>query len=621
MLFALVCATGCRAPKEKPKFDVFEKSIVQLQEAMTSGGVSSRQITEQYLARMAAFDQKGPSLSSIIAINGSALDQAEALDLERTETGVRGPLHGVPVVLKDNYDVVGLPTTGGSIALANWYPPDDSFQVAKLKEAGAVIIAKTNMHELAYGIETISSLGGQTRNPYDPSRNPGGSSGGTGAAVAASFAAAGMGSDTCGSIRIPSAHHALVGLRATRGLSSRDGIIPLSLTQDMGGPLTRSVRYLAIMLDATVGADSADPTTELSRSRIPPTYTEFLQAGGLKGARIGTLEFLLGAEPADRPVRQVIGSALEEMEAAGAEIVELDLPDLPDLLDGNSVPGLEFRVHLAENLKTPGTPVKSLSQILDAGLFHEAMEGRLRQRVESAGLDDPAYLKAIGVRDLVRRLILGKMESEHLDAVAYPTIRRTAALIGTPQQGTNCQLASVSGLPAIVVPAGYAPDGMPVGLELLGPAWGQVDLIRLAYSYEQRTHHRRPPVSTPSLYVDAKMTGEWVATGAGHVPPVDTEVTARLRLDWNPVTSQLDYDAEVSGVEDADVLFMHLHRAESGGVGPVSVILSGRGEARTSGVVRLNAAQQMALDSGAFYFDVHTSEHLSGVVRAQVARP
>lgn len=481
MVIALIWAVGCTTPTEERKFDVFEKSIVQLQEAMTSGGVTSRQITERYLARIAAFDRQGPSLNSIIAINGMALDQAEALDRERAETGVRGPLHGVPVVVKDNYDMVGLPTTGGSIALADWYPPNDAFQVAKLKEAGAVIIAKTNMHELAYGIETISSLGGQTRNPYDPSRNPGGSSGGTGAAIAASFAASGMGSDTCGSIRIPSAHHALVGLRATRGLSSRDGIIPLALTQDMGGPLSRSVRDLAIMLDATVGVDPADPTTELSRGHIPPTYTEFLEAGALKGSRIGTLAFLLGTEPADRPVRDVIESALAEMEAAGAEIIELELPDLEDLLEGRGLVLNEFRVQLAEYLETPGTPVKSLQEILDAGLFHEALEIRLRRVAGEPGLDDPRYIEALARRDVARQTVLSAMKTHQLDAIAYPTIRRTAAPVGASQQGSNCRLAPISGLPAIVVPAGYARDGMPVGLEMLGSAWSEGELIRLAY--------------------------------------------------------------------------------------------------------------------------------------------
>ena len=621
-VLALVWVVGCSAPPEEPEFDVFEQSILQLQEAMTNDRVTSRQITEQYLARIEAFDRQGPELNSIIAINERALDQAEALDHERAETGARGPLHGVPVVVKDNYDMVGMPTTGGSIALADWYPPDDAFQVAKLKEAGAVIIAKTNMHELAYGITTISSLGGQTRNPYDPSRNPGGSSGGTGVAVAASFAAAGMGSDTCGSIRIPSAHHALVGLRGTIGLSSRDGIIPLALTHDIGGPLTKSVTDLAIMLDVTVGVDSADPTTELSQGHIPPTYIDFLQEGALDGARIGTLEFLLGTAPKDQPVRRVIQEALDAMEAAGAEIIELELPDLEDLMEGRGPILNEFRVQLAEYLETPGTPVKSLQEILDAGLFHETLEINLRRAAGEPGLDDPRYIEALARREVVRQTVLSAMKTHQLDAIAYPTIRRTAAPIGVPQQGTNCKLAPLSGLPAIVVPAGYAADGMPVGLEMLGPAWGDGEVIRLAYSFEQLTNHRRPPAATPSLYVDPTVRGEWVATGPDHVPPVDTEVTARLQFEWNAVNAKFTYDAQVFGVDDDDdILFMHLHRAGAGDIGPVSVILSRRSETRASGTVTLTPAQQAAIDSGSLYFDAHTTKHLTGVARAQIVRP
>ena len=199
-----------------PPFDVLEQTIPELQAAMETGRVTSRQIVAQYLARIEAYDRRGPALRAMVGINRAALDEAAALDRERVESGPRGPLHGIPVVVKDNYDVAGLPTSAGSAALAGWHPPDDAFQVARLKTAGAVIIGKANMHELAYGLTTVSSAGGQTRNPYDPTRNPGGSSGGTGAAVAAGFAAAGMGTDTCGSIRVPSAHHALAGLRGTR---------------------------------------------------------------------------------------------------------------------------------------------------------------------------------------------------------------------------------------------------------------------------------------------------------------------------------------------------------------------------------------------------------------------
>ncbi len=615
-----LAVTACAAgdPEVAERTDVFEASIAQLQAAMESGATTSREITRQYLDRIEAYDRRGPALNAMISLNAEALAEAEALDRERAESGPRGPLHGIPVVVKDNYDMVGLPTTAGSIALAQWYPPDDAFQVAKLKAAGAVIVGKTNMHELAYGIETISSLGGQTRNPYDPQRNPGGSSGGTGAAVAASFAVAGMGSDTCGSIRIPSFHHALVGLRGTRGLSSRDGIIPLALTQDMGGPMARSVADLAIMLDATVGPDPADETTRLGAGQIPSTYTAFLQAGGWEGVRIGTLDFQLGTAPADRPVRDVIEQALAAMTGEGAAVVALELPGLAELLDGASLERREFKSQLADYLSTPGTPVKSIDDILDRGLYHEALESRYRLSAEAPGLDDPGYLDVVARRDVVRRDVLAVMAELEIDAIAYPTIRSTARLIGVPQPGTNCVLSSVSGLPAIVVPAGYAEDGMPVGLELLGPVWSEGELIRLAFAFEQLTHHRRPPATTPSLLRVDVGPSVHTATGAEHVPPVDTPISARARFDWIPASGTLRYDASVYGVLDEEVLFMHLHRGVAGEVGPVSVLLSGSGDASVSGIVALTSEQRVAFEAGALYFDVHTRGHLAGAVRAQI---
>ena len=237
-------------------FEVHEQSILDLQAAQTAGKVTSRGLVDSYLARIQAYDQAGPRLNAIVLINPRAREEAEALDRERGEKGPRGPLHGIPVLIKDNYDTADMPTSGGALALATLQPSADAFQVRKLREAGAVILGKTTMHELASGITNISSLTNQTRNPYDLYRTPGGSSGGTGAAIGASFAAAGMGSDTCGSIRIPAANQNLVGLRGTHGLSSRTGVMPLSSTQDIAGPLARTVTDLAIMLDATVGAGS-----------------------------------------------------------------------------------------------------------------------------------------------------------------------------------------------------------------------------------------------------------------------------------------------------------------------------------------------------------------------------
>ncbi len=524
-------------------------------------------------------------------------------------------------MVKDNYDVAGLPTTAGASALAGWYPPDDAFQVAKLREAGAVIIGKANMHELAYGLTTVSSAGGQTRNPYDPTRNPGGSSGGTGAAVAAGFAAAGMGTDTCGSIRVPSFHHALAGLRGTRGLSSRDGIVPLGLTQDMGGPMTKTVTDLALMLDATVGVDPADEVTARGRGRVPDSYAAFLTEGALEGARIGVVTWLVGGAQEDEPVAAVIDAALEAIEAAGAEVVEVELPGVPELLEGGSIVPVEFKFQLADYLRAPGTPVRSLREILDSGLYHAAVEERYRQADNERGLDDADYLQALARRQPLREAVTRFMDDGRLDALAYPTLRRTAAPIGLPQHGNNCALSAVSGLPAIVVPAGYAADGLPVGLELLGRAWAEGELVRLAYSYEQLTHHRRPPASTPSLFAVPSRTAEWTAAGAALAPPVESGVTAGVRLTWTPATRQLRYAATVYGAPAGEVLFMHLHRGAPGEVGPVVLELSGPGAARASGALTLTAAERDGLESGGLYFDVHTREHRNGAARVRIDWP
>ena len=295
------------------------------------------------------------------------------------EKGPRGPLHGIPVLIKDNYDTADMPTSGGSLALATLQPAADAFQVRKLREAGAVILGKTTMHELASGITNISSLTNQTRNPYDLYRTPGGSSGGTGAAIGASFAAAGMGSDTCGSIRIPAANQNLVGLRGTHGLSSRSGVMPLSSTQDIAGPLARTVTDLAIMLDATVGADPSDAITKDSAGHIPKSYREALVDGGLKGARIGVLRSLWGTAGEDGEVTGIMNKALDGMKAQGAEVVDIAVPGLDDLLRESSVIADEFKFDLMAYLaKHPNAPVKSLGELIERGLHHESLDANFR---------------------------------------------------------------------------------------------------------------------------------------------------------------------------------------------------------------------------------------------------
>ena len=486
------------------KMQFLEASIPELQAALDEGVVTSEDLVEMYLDRITAYDQQGPSLNAISVTNPDAMENAQALDAERKTSGARSPLHGIPVVVKDNYETVGMQTAGGSASLAGWIPPHDAFLVKRLREAGAIILAKTNMHEFAMGVTTLGSLFGQTRNPYHLDRNPGGSSGGTGAAVAASFAAVGMGSDTCGSIRIPASHNSLVGIRGTQGLASRAGIIPLSHTQDIGGPLGRSVVDVAIVLDAIVGYDPADPETAESVGNIPESYTTFLREEGLRGARIGLLTNLLSKAPEDEQVARVIRRAMSEMEHQGATVIEVAIPGLDELMldrdGGFLVLTYEFREDLNNYLdQHPGAPVRSLKEIVQSGKYHPKIASRLHERQNSLPTETPEYSEILLKRVVLKRAVLQLMAENDLDVLAYPTIRQIAVPLGEDQEGSNCHLSANSGLPSITVPAGFVEEGLPVGLEFLGRAWSEGLLIELAYAYEQFFHHRLSPGSTPPL--------------------------------------------------------------------------------------------------------------------------
>lgn len=615
----LLLAAGCGGPgggADGAAFDVMERSITELATALDAGEVTSRELVAGYRARIEAYDEQGPSLHAMVVLNPYAEAEADRLDAERAAGEVRGPLHGIPVVVKDNYDTADMPTSAGAVGLATSVPPDDAAQVRRLREAGAIVLGKTAMHELARGITTVSSVTGQTRNPYDPARNPGGSSGGTGAAVAASFGAVGMGSDTCGSIRIPSAHHALVGLRGTRGLASGDGIVPLSTTQDIGGPLARSVEDLAITLDATVGPDPADPVTGRSEGRIPGSYREALDPAGLTGARLAVLDELLGDSGAERPVRTVIEAAAEAMAAAGAEIVDVGETDLRSRLEDASVIGLEFRRDFDAYLAaTPGAPVRSLAELVELGLFHEVIDSGLRASLDVETLDTDDYRGRLARRDAARAAVEALLDEHDLTALVYPTIRQTARPVGLAQPGSNCALAAISGLPAITVPAGYAADGMPVGLEMIGREFAESDLIRLAYAFEQATGHRRPPDSTPSLVAPPPspvvIEAAAEADGAG----------LRGRFELDRARRELAWSVSVYGVVDDDVLSSHIHRAvEGGGPGPVAHRLGGRGQARASGRLALSARDLESLRAGELYAAVHTAGNLPGI-RADLVWP
>lgn len=480
-------------------YEVAEKGITELQADMAAGRVSSAQLVDLYRRRIAAYDQAGPRLNAVLYLNPRAAADASALDAERKQRGPRGPLHGIPVLLKDNFETKDMPTTGGSRALAGAVPLDDAFQVRKLRKAGAVILGKVNLHEFALGLTTVSSLGGQTLNPYDVRRTPGGSSGGSGVAAAASFAAFTMGTDTSGSIRIPSAHNSVVGLRPTLGLSSRAGIIPFGHTQDTGGPMARTVTDVALVLDATVGYDPADVITSTSAGRIPPTYASALIPGALKGARIGVLAEFFGNAPEDTEVGIVVRRAVEVMQARGATAVEVVVPDLARQLTASNLLTQELEAYLGAYLRTsPRAMVRSVAELRASGLHTAQLQGILDVAIAHPDdyLTSEDYRARLAARDTLARAVLAVMEANRLDAIVYPTVRRIAPLVGGNQAGSNAGLSAQTGFPAISVPAGFTPEGFPVGVELLGRPFAEPTLLGLAFAYEQATRHRRPPAST-----------------------------------------------------------------------------------------------------------------------------
>ncbi|WP_197321147.1 amidase [Saccharomonospora sp. NB11] len=515
-LSVLTVPATAASPDPVPPPDVVGLTVTDLRELLDDGAVTSVQLVDAYLRRIDTYDRDraGHSgLRSILHVNPAARAEAARLDAERAAGHVRGPLHGIPVVLKDNIDTHDLPTTSGSAALRGLRPPDDATQVARLRKAGAVVLAKTNLHEFAMSIYTVSSLGGQTRNPYDPTRHPGGSSGGTAAAVAASLAPAGLGTDTCGSIRIPAAHTNLVGVRPTLGLSSRDGVAPLAGTQDTVGPLTTSVADAALLLDATVGYDPADPVTEAARGRVPDSHLDGLRRGALRGARLGVVTDYVDTEGRAAQTSALVQAATADLEALGAEVVELGpQADLMDAVGRANRVAHEFEhdldAYLAESARglprrlahlAPPKDRLTLADIVASGEVVPSVLETLRGWVDSPPLPNPEYDEVLRQRDRLQRLLAALLRDHDLDALVYPSISEPPTPIGVEQSYRNCRLAAFSGFPAVTVPAGFTDDGLPVGVELLGEPFSESRLLGFAYDYEQATHHRTPPEGFPPL--------------------------------------------------------------------------------------------------------------------------
>ena len=513
LLIALALFAGSLSAQRSIDLDAL--TIADVNAAFANGTLTSEKLVQLFLARIDAYDRKGPSLHAVITVNPKALDTARAMDAERKAKGPRSPLHGIPIVLKDNIDTADLPTTGGSVMLEGSMPPDDAFVVRRLRAAGAVVIAKTKLSEFASGA-AHSSLGGQIVNPHDLTRTPSGSSGGTGAAMAAAFAMAGLGTDTGGSVRGPSTANGIAGLKTTMGLVSRDGVIPLALSFDTVGPMARSVYDVAAMLSIIAGVDQADPATTGGDGRGQADYTQSLKADALKGARLGVARDFFGQ---DGDVDWVMDSAIEQMKRQGATIVDVKLPKW--LLDAkgeyyNAIRYPEFVVQIAGYLKTldPKYP-KNIGDLIDRARLVNAPRpdgvspnpGRWALMVREAGsgtLNDYQYTS---VRDhalpLVRATLNGVLAADKLDAIVYPTASRRPAQIAAPAEvpggasGSGSNLANLSGFPDLIVPAGFTTDDLPVGISFLGPAFSEARLLAIGYSFEQATRARRLPVTTP----------------------------------------------------------------------------------------------------------------------------
>jgi amidase len=506
LLFCLLLFCVFIVPvRAQTSFEVTETTIAKTQAAIRAGKVTCRRLVEAYLQRIRAYDQT-TGLNSIVVINPNALADADQLDREFKRTGKLRPLRVIAVIVKDNYDTKDLQTTGGSLAMKGFAPSEDAFMVKKIREAGGIVLAKSNMAEWAFNpYVTVSSIAGITRNPYDLERVPAGSSGGTAAAVAASLGEVGLGTDTGNSIRGPSSHNALVGIRPTMGLTSRDGIIPLYFGNDVGGPMARTVEDAVRVLEVVAGYDPADPITKYSKGNIPKSYTQFLDKNGLRGARIGVFRRYIDAPTTDPQIKALTEAAIQELKSQGAEIVDpFTIPDFEKLTD-NIWCG-DFQADLNQYLAAhaQNARYKNLAEIVQSGLYLPYIENRLKSSLAPKEPNPPCPDMYHNEKKIAfRTALLAAMDDAHVDAVIYPTWSNAPRKVGDMQSpaGDNSQILSPqTGFPAITVPMGFTyNNSLPAGLTFLGRLFGEPTLIKLTYAYEQATRHRHPPEKFPAL--------------------------------------------------------------------------------------------------------------------------
>jgi amidase len=494
------------APPPEPGFTLETATVESINRAFDAGTLTSEALMRMYLARIEAYENQGPTINAFISLHPDPLAEARALDEERRTRGPRSPLHGIPVVMKDNYNTSDMPTTGGSIGLKDLRPAREAEVVTRLRRAGAIVLGKTNLTELVAG-SLDSPLGGRTLNPWDLTRTPGQSSAGTGAALSANFALLGFGTDNGQSVRSPASAGGLFGIKNSIGLISCAGVIPSSLSHNSCGPLTRSVRDMAYVLDAVAGFDPRDFLTRLSLGEVPETYTAYLDENALRGARLGVVTEFLGSGPEHQEVNRVFQEALDRMAALGATVVPVVIPDMRAYEDAAS------DIYEAWDLFNqwfaelgPDAEFHDFQSFLDRGTYGPDILPRTMIRREHAGPEyRAAYEESLLRMHAFRKILVGVMDAESLDALVYPLQSILVAPHGQPNNQRNGYLASVGMLPGLTIPVGYsmptadAPNGVPVGMDLLGRPFDDGRLLGLAYAWEQRGMERRWPSVTPPL--------------------------------------------------------------------------------------------------------------------------
>ena len=519
LTFALVlitCGLPVAAHTQRPApFRIEETTIADVHRAFRTRSLSCHQLVQRYLDRIAAYDKQGPAINALVTLDATALTIADSLDRRYATAGPVGPLHCIPMIVKDNFETHDLQTTAGSLSLKGWLPTRDATMVSRVRAAGAIVLAKSNLAEWAFTpYETVSSiLPGYTKNPYALDRVTAGSSGGTAAAIAANEGEVGLGTDTGNSIRGPSAHNALVGIRSTMGLTSRAGVVPLSNGADIAGPMARTVADAVAVFQVVAGTDPADPVTADATAHREADYNTFVVGGGLKGARIGVLRQAYERPTTDSEVVAVFTRAVSAMRAQGAIIVDpAGIDSRAAVLrvtgsGGAPVSGCNsFKYDLERYFAARGenAPVKTISAILRSGNYHPSTQLRL-QTADTVSVPPETHPGCIArevMRVRFRAAVVQLMDSLKLDALVYPTWSNPPRLIGdlnTPP-GDNSQLFSpTTGFPAITVPMGYTRGALPAGVTFFGRPWSEGKLISLAYGFEQATHHRHAPTSAPPL--------------------------------------------------------------------------------------------------------------------------